>query len=228
MLRFQVFFNSFSNNQRGSSLSLFLQYFQTCHNSHLHLTNRRAFEQTRSRLCFTIVFLSYRRNAAMILSVKFFQCFSFLCGFVIGTFPLLKRVCFSFDHSVGQGKFIHFENTANFKVLSSDGLYDESLAEDLFQEVKILCWVFTHPENHNEKAIHVKNLWGKRCNKLLFISSAEDPVLGTVKVPLNDGREFLWNKTVETYKYVRFGWGKSMKFRNIVGILGARSSFGRC
>jgi hypothetical protein len=32
--------------------------------------------------------------------------------------------------------------------LSSDGRYDESIAATLFPEIKILCMVVTHPENH--------------------------------------------------------------------------------
>jgi hypothetical protein len=93
-------------------------------------------------------------------------------------------------------------DTEEFQVLSEDGLYDESLSEDLFHKVKILCWVFTHPDNHQNKSMHIKNLWGKRCNKLLFISTEEDWVLGTIKLPVPGGRGNLWNKTIKTYQYV--------------------------
>lgn len=43
----------------------------------------------------------------------------------------------------------------------------------LHKEVRVLCWVMTNPANHKIKAIHVKNTWGERCNKLLFMSTAE-------------------------------------------------------
>lgn len=91
---------------------------------------------------------------------------------------------------------------SSIKILSSDELYDESMSYELFHQVKLLCWVFTHPSNHEKKAIHVKNVWGKRCNKLLFMSTEEDPVVGTVKLPVGRGRLQLWNKTVKTYQYV--------------------------
>ncbi|CAG7733184.1 unnamed protein product, partial [Allacma fusca] len=44
-------------------------------------------------------------------------------------------------------------------------------AQRLYKEVRVLCWVMTAPSNHEKKAIHVKNTWGARCNKLIFMSS---------------------------------------------------------
>ena len=46
-------------------------------------------------------------------------------------------------------------------------------ALELASQVRILCWIMTQPENHYKKAIHVKRTWGKRCNKLIFISSED-------------------------------------------------------
>ncbi|CRK99850.1 CLUMA_CG013153, isoform A [Clunio marinus] len=72
----------------------------------------------------------------------------------------------------------------------------------MFKEVKILCMVMTHPANHRTKAIHVKNTWGKYCNKLIFMSTIRDVDLESVALPVRDGREFLWNKTKNAFKYV--------------------------
>ncbi|KAK4309907.1 hypothetical protein Pmani_018488 [Petrolisthes manimaculis] len=44
-------------------------------------------------------------------------------------------------------------------------------ATRLANQVKVLCWVMTRPETHEKKAVHVKATWGKRCNKLIFMSS---------------------------------------------------------
>jgi len=69
-------------------------------------------------------------------------------------------------------------------------------------EVRILCWVMTGPQNHYTKAIHVKNTWGSHCDKLLFMSSQADPDLGAVALDIKEGRQQLWGKTKQAFKYV--------------------------
>jgi len=46
-------------------------------------------------------------------------------------------------------------------------------ARRLAEEVRVLCWVMTTPENHKEKAFHAKATWGRHCNKLVFVSDME-------------------------------------------------------
>ena len=101
------------------------------------------------------------------------------------------------------------------------------MAKELKKKVRVLCWVMTAPANHEKKARHVKHTWGKRCNKLIFMSSQEglffsslkiaennlcitfflptvraDPSLPAVALPVGEGRENLWAKTKEAFRYV--------------------------
>ncbi|XP_017472978.1 PREDICTED: glycoprotein-N-acetylgalactosamine 3-beta-galactosyltransferase 1-like [Rhagoletis zephyria] len=79
---------------------------------------------------------------------------------------------------------------------------DNSLAEQLFNATRVLCWVLTSPANHAKKAVYVKKTWGKRCNRLLFMSSETDEKLGSIKLVVKEGRGNLWNKTREAMKYI--------------------------
>jgi len=55
---------------------------------------------------------------------------------------------------------------------------EEELARWLYNETRVLCMVLTMPKNHQSRVKRVKATWGRRCNKLVFISSQEDSELG--------------------------------------------------
>ena len=63
----------------------------------------------------------------------------------------------------------HFHSCLFHINITGEGLKAKEMAE----KIRVLCWVMTAPENHDKKAKHVKATWGKRCNILLFMSTAE-------------------------------------------------------
>lgn len=89
-----------------------------------------------------------------------------------------------------------------YKDFETQSVYDDTLSNLLQNEVKILCMVMTHPDNHASKAIHVKNTWGQKCNKLLFMSSETDDQLDIVVIPIENSRASLWNKTRAGFVHV--------------------------
>ena len=70
------------------------------------------------------------------------------------------------------------------------------------KKVRILCLVMTSPENHKTKAIHIQATWGKRCDKLLFVSEQEDKSLPIVRVDVKTGREHLTAKTMGAFGHI--------------------------
>ncbi|XP_066260938.1 glycoprotein-N-acetylgalactosamine 3-beta-galactosyltransferase 1-like [Euwallacea similis] len=117
----------------------------------------------------------------------------------IGSISLPRRfLIFNLEKNVQEFSDVGDHNESNH-----DSFINGSIAQQLYDEVKILCWILTGPKNHESKAKHVKATWGKRCNYLLFMSTKEDPSLPSVALPnLIENRDNLWGKTKAAFKYV--------------------------
>ena len=91
----------------------------------------------------------------------------------------------------------------HFKRIKIPVRYDELMAENLFEKVKIVCIVMTISMNHRTKADHVRDTWGKRCNKIIFMTDVHDPALGsTVTLNVGENHNTLWRKTRAAFQYV--------------------------
>lgn len=113
------------------------------------------------------------------------------CGLIVG---ILLTV--NYDY---QGEFKRL--SSGIKKTRSVDLWNRTLAEKLHNEVKVLCWIMTNPENHKTRAFHLKATWGKRCNKLLIMSSKADDLIGSIALPVFEGRNNLWDKTKAAFQY---------------------------
>lgn len=72
--------------------------------------------------------------------------------------------------------------------------FNGSLADNLFNDVKILCMILTQPLSHKTKAIHAKNTWGRKCNKLVLLSTENDTEIETFSINGTESRDILWEK----------------------------------
>lgn len=79
-------------------------------------------------------------------------------------------------------------------------------SKEIFAKVKVLCIVLTTEPYHQVRAIHVKNTWARRCNKLIFASNVTDAELGSVALQENDDYGHVWGKTKHAmiYAYENF------------------------
>lgn len=116
----------------------------------------------------------------------------FLSGFIFGALSFAMIFY----------KTVLFEVSPKLQEQAGQLVYNETLSNEIFREQKVLCLVMTYPENHRTRAIHVKETWGKRCNKLLFMTNEPDPLLETAVVSQNETRDKLWDKTKKSFQYV--------------------------
>lgn len=127
----------------------------------------------------------------------------FVIGCLIGSTIVLVPFYFFNRQKSEQKEILHNKIINRMRLHQNDPslIYDVTLSQILFEKVKILCMVMTYPENHRKKATHVRDTWGKRCNKLIFMSSKDDLQLETVVLPFGDSRSLLWNKTKASFQY---------------------------
>lgn len=115
------------------------------------------------------------------------QKFLALIGFFLGIliFRILWKILISYDSKASRVKI-----TCEIK-----HFYNSDLNNEGTNKAKILCMIMTNPANHRTKAVHVRDTWGKRCDKLLFVTSQDDPELDTFVVDVVESRDALENKT---------------------------------
>ncbi|XP_067650361.1 glycoprotein-N-acetylgalactosamine 3-beta-galactosyltransferase 1-B-like [Haliotis asinina] len=68
--------------------------------------------------------------------------------------------------------------------------------------IRLSCWVMTNPRNLETRSRYIQMTWGKRCDKLVFISSETNTTFPAVGQNVSEGRHHLTEKTLGGYHYV--------------------------
>ncbi|KAB7506759.1 Glycoprotein-N-acetylgalactosamine 3-beta-galactosyltransferase 1 [Armadillidium nasatum] len=66
---------------------------------------------------------------------------------------------------------------------------------------KLLCYLLIGPSTHSSAA-HVRNTWGRRCDKIIFFSTKPDNFLNTVPLKIKEGYAYLWEKSKHALKHL--------------------------
>ena len=69
--------------------------------------------------------------------------------------------------------------------------------------MKLLCWILADPHLLYTKVIHQKATWGRRCEKLLVMSSKADSYFPAIGLPnITKGKNHISYKAKAAWKYI--------------------------
>lgn len=132
-----------------------------------------------------------RKRACFLLGAVF--------GILINRFILRSSVKVSHKPLKDEIENLRFESLT----LTDEDHYESKLADELYDKVKVLCWVMICPKYHKTRGIHIKNTWGRKCNKLLFMSSEHDSEIGSIALPnMKEKKNHLWSKTKKSFELI--------------------------
>ncbi|XP_064871180.1 glycoprotein-N-acetylgalactosamine 3-beta-galactosyltransferase 1-like isoform X3 [Oncorhynchus nerka] len=114
--------------------------------------------------------------------------------FVYSDTSTAKPAVFSLGNSSG----VHNDKRVPRHIHSDE---DRSVAANLSQNVRLLCWIMTGPKNLESRTKHIRATWGKQCNKVLYMSSVETE-FPTVGLNVTEGRDQLYWKTIRAFQYI--------------------------
>ncbi|XP_059178835.1 glycoprotein-N-acetylgalactosamine 3-beta-galactosyltransferase 1-like [Physella acuta] len=79
---------------------------------------------------------------------------------------------------------------------------DDSISRKFANDVRVLIWVMTSPENLPVKAKAVKDTWARHGQLVLYFSSVDNKTFPAIGLNVSEGRKHLMAKTSKAFRYV--------------------------
>lgn len=79
----------------------------------------------------------------------------------------------------------------------------QPMTEAEMRSVRVLCWVNTYHKSHAQRVRAIQRTWGKKCDKILFMSDIEDLAMPTVRITAPPLHEMLWQKHREIVRLLK-------------------------
>lgn len=129
----------------------------------------------------------------------------FLCGIAIGIISSVITFYVSFDKPHESFKVSKPETSSIQNVVQLFCNKSKSNVSNAPKKIRILCMLNTRPANHY-RAVHIQQLWGKHCDKLVYASTITDVILGTIGFNVTDEHDYVWakQKRMMIYIYTNF------------------------
>nr|XP_002734821.1 PREDICTED: glycoprotein-N-acetylgalactosamine 3-beta-galactosyltransferase 1-like [Saccoglossus kowalevskii] len=103
---------------------------------------------------------------------------------------------------IEQGKISANTSSLREPHVTNDKYFSASSNHDLKNEVRVLIFVLTSSKTASERLSLVQETWGRRSNKILYLSSNADSNMSIIGLGGTDGYETLWGKTKRAFSYV--------------------------
>lgn len=150
------------------------------------------------------IFVWNSRHFLIGLSIGFFMCLTFIFN---------TRVKGDYEEVKTSSVFISQElaektGLKEVRKFSSDAYMKANVCNYGKSGPRILCAVYTYKKNHASRALMVHKTWGKRCDKIIYMTgphnyTVEDPEeLNLVNLNITDSYAKLTDKTIGTLNYV--------------------------
>lgn len=80
---------------------------------------------------------------------------------------------------------------------------NRTFATKLYHDVRIVCVVETTLKNNQTYATSIKQTWGAKCNKLMFVCTDHDATLNAVALNVKEDKSSMaWTRTKRIFQYV--------------------------